>query len=245
MKKLFAFISLLTISLVFVIGSFQSGSSQAADRPSIPDDAIRLRILANSDSPADQAVKRQVRDAVNADITGWVRDLKSPAQAESVIRSHMLELRQTVKETLRKVHADESFTMKLGKADFPTKMYGDDVYPAGKYNALVITLGDGKGANWWCVLFPPLCFLDFSNGEAVRADQPAASSHSGSDRQSRVSGEAKTGRDAAEKAPKTSGVSDSQPESVSGEKTPNEQEDVEVRSFIGDFLSNIWNAIFG
>ncbi|WKB35588.1 stage II sporulation protein R [Terrilactibacillus sp. S3-3] len=62
----------------------------------------------------------------------------------------------------------ESFTVKLGEADFPTKMYGGYVYPAGKYQALVITLGSGQGANWWCVLFPPLCFLDFEHGDAVK-----------------------------------------------------------------------------
>jgi stage II sporulation protein R len=55
----------------------------------------------------------------------------------------------------------------FGQAEFPTKLYGQYLYPAGEYEAVIITLGEGDGANWWCVLFPPLCFLDFSNGTAV------------------------------------------------------------------------------
>ncbi|WP_353948923.1 stage II sporulation protein R [Sporolactobacillus sp. Y61] len=174
MKRSLALIFLFTIILTGVLFFTQSHSSRADDQGPIPKDAIRLRILANSDSPADQVVKRQVRDAVNRDISGWVQNLESPEQAEKIIHAHLPELRQTVMRTLRRVHADPTFTIKLGQADFPTKMYGEYVYPAGEYKALVITLGDGKGANWWCVLFPPLCFLDFSNSEAVPAQASSA-----------------------------------------------------------------------
>ncbi|RYL95118.1 stage II sporulation protein R [Sporolactobacillus sp. THM7-4] len=221
MKKSFVLISLLTISLAILFFYTQNDLTKASgSQGPIPDDAIRLRILANSDSPADQAVKHKVRDAVNADITGWVRDLKTPRQAEQVIRAHMPELRQTVKEALNKVHADRAFSMKLGKADFPTKIYGQYVYPAGKYNALVITLGNGKGANWWCVLFPPLCFLDFSNGEAVRANQPPAKPAV-----SREKSGISTQKDRTDKVPA--------------------EEHVEVRSFVLDFFSGIWRAVTG
>ena len=60
--------------------------------------------------------------------------------------------------------------MEFGKVQFPTKLYGEFLYPAGEYQAILITLGEGTGANWWCVLYPPLCFLDFSNGVAVQSD---------------------------------------------------------------------------
>ena len=154
--------------------SFAKGSSDP-----IPEDAIRLRILANSNSVADQAVKHQIRDAVSIDVRGWVRNLKSSQQAKKVIRAHLDEVRQTVAEKLNKMGLDENFMVRLGSAKFPTKMYGGYVYPAGKYEALVIRLGKGEGANWWCVLFPPLCFLDFSNGDAVKNDDylPKADKH--------------------------------------------------------------------
>ena len=62
---------------------------------------------------------------------------------------------------------NQSVNVDFGQAEFPTKLYGQYLYPAGDYEAMIITLGEGEGANWWCVLFPPLCFLDFSNGTAV------------------------------------------------------------------------------
>ncbi|MFT8319238.1 MAG: stage II sporulation protein R [Sporolactobacillus sp.] len=173
MKRSGALFLILTINLALLFFFWQGQSTKADVKGPIPQNAIRLRILANSDSPVDQTVKRQVRDAVNQNITQWVQNLKSRDQAEKAIRAHMPELQTIVRQTLKSAHADQRFHIKLGKADFPTKMYGTYVYPAGNYHALVITLGDGKGANWWCVLFPPLCFLDFSNSEAVSAPQTA------------------------------------------------------------------------
>lgn len=218
MKKSLSVLILLSISLASVFFFWQNGPSQATGQGPIPQDAIRLRILANSDTPADQTVKRQVRDAVNSDITGWVRNLKSPGQAETVIRSHMAELREIVKQTLRKVHASEAFDMKLGQADFPTKMYGNYVYPAGKYQALVISLGAGKGANWWCVLFPPLCFLDFSNSEAVR------NNYTGNASRSAQNGSVKT---------------------VPADQAGTQAKQVEVHSFVFDFIVKLWDSIMG
>lgn len=137
----------------------------------IPNEAIRLRILANSDSAEDQALKRKVRDAVNAQINEWVENLTSFAEAKQVIQSHLPEIERTVAGVLRKEKSNQSYRVEFGNVHFPTKIYGNYIYPAGEYEAVLITLGDGRGANWWCVLFPPLCFIDFSNGEAVANKQ--------------------------------------------------------------------------
>ncbi|NEY18400.1 stage II sporulation protein R [Bacillus ginsengihumi] len=139
----------------------------AKDSVVIPKDAIRLRILANSDKPQDQAVKRKIRDAVNANISKWVKNIKSKQEAKQVIQSHLPEIEKIATKVMHKEHMNQSVHVTLGKVDFPTKLYGQYLYPAGKYDAVLITLGEGKGANWWCVLYPPLCFLDFSNGLAV------------------------------------------------------------------------------
>lgn len=133
----------------------------------IPNEAIRLRILANSDQEADQAVKRLIRDEVNRDITKWVANLTSIDEARKVITSHLDEIQATAEKVMKKEGVHESVKVNFGQAEFPTKLYGQYLYPAGKYEAVIITLGEGAGANWWCVLFPPLCFLDFSNGTAV------------------------------------------------------------------------------
>ncbi|AZV49746.1 stage II sporulation protein R [Bacillus halotolerans] len=137
----------------------------------IPDEAIRLRILANSDRDEDQALKRHIRDAVNKEITTWVKDITSIEEARRLIRSKLPEIKEIAKETMEKEGASQSISVDFDKISFPTKLYGSMVYPAGEYEAILITLGNGEGANWWCVLFPPLCFLDFSNGEAVKEQE--------------------------------------------------------------------------
>ncbi|MEC1545490.1 stage II sporulation protein R [Bacillus halotolerans] len=137
----------------------------------IPDEAVRLRILANSDRDEDQELKRHIRDAVNKEITTWVKDITSIEEARRLIRSKLPEIKEIAKETMEKEGASQSISVDFDKISFPTKLYGSMVYPAGEYEAILITLGNGEGANWWCVLFPPLCFLDFSNGEAVKEQE--------------------------------------------------------------------------
>lgn len=138
----------------------------------IPDEAIRLRILANSDSDEDQALKRIVRDEVNKEITKWVEELTSVEAAEELIQSRLPEIEAIVADVLEQENIQQSYTVEFGhNVRFPTKLYGSYIYPAGEYEAILISLGEAKGANWWCVLFPPLCFLDFSNGEAVQAEE--------------------------------------------------------------------------
>ncbi|WP_273129526.1 stage II sporulation protein R [Bacillus weihaiensis] len=135
----------------------------------IPDEAIRLRILANSDSDEDQALKRKVRDEVNKEITKWVAELTSVEAARQLIQSRLPEIEVIVEEVLIQENKQQTYSVDFDNVSFPTKLYGNFIYPAGEYEAILISLGDAKGANWWCVLFPPLCFLDFSNGEAVKA----------------------------------------------------------------------------
>ena len=133
----------------------------------IPGDAIRLRILANSDKDEDQALKRKVRDAVNAEITNWVSDLTSKEEAKQLLKDKLPEIQIIAEQVVKEENSTQTVKVNFGLVDFPTKLYGEFLYPAGQYEAILITLGGGEGANWWCVLFPPLCFLDFSNGVAV------------------------------------------------------------------------------
>ncbi|WEG13100.1 stage II sporulation protein R [Pullulanibacillus sp. KACC 23026] len=170
-KSMAAFILLLAVFIFFM--QLEKSLAAPSGGQKIPKDAIRLRILANSDSAKDQAVKREIRDQVNANVETWVKDLKTAKQAKKVITAHLDDIRQTVKDKLDEEGIKMPYTVTLGEAKFPTKMYGGYVYPAGIYQALVVTLGSGQGANWWCVLFPPLCFLDFANGDAVKPDPHA------------------------------------------------------------------------
>ncbi|WP_078556162.1 stage II sporulation protein R [Bacillus alkalicellulosilyticus] len=135
------------------------------------EEAIRLRILANSDAIKDQWLKREIRDEVNQSITEWVQDIEDLEQAKATIEGNLAEIEQIVERQLKSIGLDQTFTVEFNRVDFPTKLYGNLVYPAGEYDAVLITLGEGKGENWWCVLFPPLCFLDFTNGDVAEHEE--------------------------------------------------------------------------
>lgn len=142
-------------------------SSAPAVQLEIPEEAIRLRILANSDAPGDQWLKRQVRDAVIKELESWVHRPENIGEARSLIQYHLPRFQEIAEETVRESGYDYSVKVDFGKVPFPTKLYGNRVYPAGEYEALRIVIGKGEGGNWWCVLFPPLCFIDMESGEAL------------------------------------------------------------------------------
>ncbi|WP_027408035.1 stage II sporulation protein R [Anoxybacteroides tepidamans] len=226
------YIFLLMIGvLVNVYG--QQTEAGANAQVMIPNEAIRLRILANSDSDKDQALKRKVRDAVNAQINKWVADLSSFDQAKQVIKSHLPDIEQTVAKVLQEEHSDQAYHVQFGNVHFPTKIYGNYIYPAGEYEAVLITLGEGKGANWWCVLFPPLCFLDFSNSDAVQATK----------KETKEKRENETAAPKSEKEKNPPALSTSGPSSdmmSSSDFVVNEKEEkVEVKSFFAELLEKI------
>ncbi len=142
----------------------------------IPDQAIRLRILANSDHPEDQWIKRKVRDEIIGEIGNWADKPRTMEEARKMVKEHLPRFEKIVQKTLNRYGYNYSFRLDFGMVPFPTKLYGSKIYPAGDYEALRITIGRGEGENWWCVLFPPLCFIDMSNGDAVSKENPSLSS---------------------------------------------------------------------
>lgn len=182
-KQVIAYFLLLLIGAQLLV-QFGYMKADAKGPAVIPKEAVRLRILANSDSEKDQALKRKVRDEVKAQIDGWVADLTSFEEARKVIQSHIPEIEKTVANTLKREGSKEAFQVKFSKnVKFPTKVYGNFIYPAGEYEAVLITIGKGEGANWWCVLFPPMCFLDFSSGTAVRKEEHVVKAESPEEKQ--------------------------------------------------------------
>lgn len=163
-RKSYGFI---IIAILVLIMSWESQKMDAAlAQGGIPEEAIRLRILAHSDSPSDQLVKRVVRDEIVKAMNGWAAGPQTIEEARDTIQSKLPEIQRIVKGVLESRGFAYEFSAQLGPVQFPTKMYGSKVYPAGEYEALLITIGEGKGQNWWCVLFPPLCFVDAATGEA-------------------------------------------------------------------------------
>ena len=173
MKKLVFFLLLIAIISIFLVGwnnHKQASGAGVEDYEVIPDEAIRLRILANSDNEEDQQLKYIVRDRVNEKVTEWVADIADIEEARQLIQEKLPEIEAIIQETITEKGTENNFTVDYGKnISFPMKLYGNYLYPAGEYEAILITLGEGNGSNWWCVLFPPLCFLDFSFGTTVEA----------------------------------------------------------------------------
>lgn len=202
----------------------------AEDPLVIPQEAIRLRILANSDSEGDQALKRLVRDAVNKEITEWVSELTSIEEARSLIKSRLPEIQEIAENVVEEENSDQTVKANFGKVDFPTKLYGQFLYPAGEYEAILITLGEGDGANWWCVLFPPLCFLDFSNGVAVS---------DGFEEENQEKGEV------GKKVPEGNVLETNNPKELSGEKEPVFVKEEEEKPEVKFFIKELWDKIFG
>ena len=148
--------ALLTLAILVCGVLFPPRLSSGAPADSLQREGIlRLHILANSDSAEDQRVKLAVRDAI-------LEKLPSPdsaADAEAYLMTHGAELLATAEQVLRENGKPYSVQLMLGEFDFPDRQYGDTVYPAGRYRALRVLLGRAEGANWWCVLFPPLCIV--------------------------------------------------------------------------------------
>lgn len=128
---------------------------------------IRLHVLANSDSAEDQRLKLKVRDAVISYLAPYLKDVSDADLARQIILDRHDELIEVAQQILAANGAKYSVKIEVGIFDFPVKSYGDLTLPAGKYEAARILLGKAEGKNWWCVLFPPLCFIDMTNAAAV------------------------------------------------------------------------------
>lgn len=126
---------------------------------------LRLHVIANSDSAADQAVKLQVRDAILSEMNG-LGPASGTAQARSLVLENGAALSAAAQRTLRRSGLSYGAALLLGQSEFPDRSYGGRFYPAGRYEALRVVLGSGQGKNWWCVIYPPLCLGALENGEA-------------------------------------------------------------------------------
>ncbi len=126
----------------------------------IPKNAIRFRVIANSNSENDQYIKKQVVNNLNQEIKKLSFQNKTLEESRENIKNSVGEVNTIVNNTLRQLNANNQFQVHYGMNYFPKKEYEGVVYEEGEYESLVITLGEGKGENFWCVLFPPLCLLD-------------------------------------------------------------------------------------
>lgn len=125
---------------------------------------IRFHVLANSDSPGDQELKLKVRDKVIDAMSGDLEISKNADETRDILINNLDKIKAVAEEEIYKNGQNYGVRVYLGEYKFPTKRYGSVVFPAGRYEALRVEIGDAGGQNWWCVMFPPLCFVDVKHG---------------------------------------------------------------------------------
>lgn len=145
MKKIIVILFIVVVSLVML---------NEKENLLIPDNAIRFRVIANSDNEEDQNLKLIIKDEVETEIYKLINDVKTIDEARLVIEENINKIDEIIEKY------DVTYDISYGNNYFPKKEYKGITYEDGYYESLVITLGAGSGKNWWCVLFPPLCLLD-------------------------------------------------------------------------------------
>ncbi len=146
------------ITLIIVIIMLVYNNEKDKETVKIPDSAIRFRILANSNSPRDQRIKEEVRDKMQKELYQLLENSKSTKQARNLIINNMDNFNSLLENEMK--DKEYSYTIDYGMHVFPEKTYKGITYEAGEYESLLVTLGEGSGDNWWCVLFPPLCVME-------------------------------------------------------------------------------------
>ena len=130
----------------------------------IPNEAIRLRVLANSNSKEDQELKLKVRDSVINYMNKIIPENTTKENIIFIVNEHLQDFKEIAEKTIKENGFDYVVNINIGNFYFPTKTYGDISFPSGNYDGLRIEVGSSSGQNWWCVLFPPLCFVSPTNG---------------------------------------------------------------------------------
>lgn len=130
----------------------------------IANGVFRLHVIANSDSPEDQNLKYIVRDELIKYMNTLAKDCNSKQEVIEIAKNNISNFENIAKKTIKDNGFNYNVTVEIGNFDFPTKTYGDITLPAGTYDSLKIKIGKSEGQNWWCVMFPPLCFVDVTTG---------------------------------------------------------------------------------
>ncbi len=159
MKKL---VIVLAIIMIIIVNDYDSTTII------IPTEAIRVRVIANSNDNKDIEEKELLKEEIQPKIYNLLKDVTSIEEARNIIKSNLSNIDVEVKKSLKKQNSNQKYEINYGLNYFPEKNFKGVTYEEGYYESLVITLGEGKGDNWWCVLFPPLCMLEFD--EVERSD---------------------------------------------------------------------------
>lgn len=161
-KKLKYIFIILSLLFCFIFISISSYASTVLEN--LSDNFFRLHILANSDSEIDQILKLKVRDAIIEYMNSQDFSDNNKEEVINLVKCNLDEYKKIAETVVKNEGFDYPVSVEVGNFNFPTKIYGNISLPAGNYDALKIKIGNADGQNWWCSLFPPLCFVDISSG---------------------------------------------------------------------------------
>ncbi|MHB9942375.1 stage II sporulation protein R [Clostridium sporogenes] len=166
MKRILVF--MLSIIVIFFIGfnclNLIYGST-SSEQKNISNKIIRFHVLANSDSIEDQSLKLKVKDEIIKHMMPKLDKSNSIDESRKILKENDKEIKKIAENIINKNGYKYSVNTYLGQEQFPIKTYGNITLPQGQYEAYKIVIGNGQGQNWWCVMFPPLCFVDVTKGE--------------------------------------------------------------------------------
>ncbi len=164
------FIVILLVKVQGVEAANFISENKMSDNVSIEDISgklIRFHVIANSDSEKDQNLKLKVRDKVLEYVQPLLKDSKNIEESREILNRENEKVLEIAREVIKENGYDYSVESTLDKENFPVKTYGNITLPQGKYEAYRIIIGTGEGQNWWCVMFPPICFVDITKGEVA------------------------------------------------------------------------------
>lgn len=153
MRKIFVIVTALIV--LFFISNFG-----VSEEIIIPNESIRIRVVANSNSMSDQLLKNQVKESIQLKLNNLLYNVSDINEARDVLNSNLDDIKNIIEQTINSDVSNNNFKVNFGYNYFPEKKYKGVVYQEGYYESLVINLGSSEGNNWWCVLFPPLCLVD-------------------------------------------------------------------------------------
>ena len=155
------------LSIIFIIIIYVFISNVVVANNLIPDDAIRVRVIANSNSDYDQKIKYEVKDIVEDDMYNILNGVSDISLARDKINSNLDYVYNDIDKYLKSNNYNLGFDINFGYNYFPKKEFKGITYKEGNYESVVVTIGEGKGDNWWCVLFPPLCLIEAEDSNDI------------------------------------------------------------------------------
>ena len=188
-KAGWVFILAATIMLVIAGGRLYSDSEERQLQKGIASNIIRFHVRAESDSKEDQWLKLQVKEAVLAYISPVLSKSQSVDESRQLLYNESENIRNVAAATLRSLGDESDVNVYFENCYFPMKTYGDMTFPPGEYEAFRVDIGEAQGKNWWCVLYPPLCFVDAVYGEVPEESKEELKGVLTEEENSMVSGE--------------------------------------------------------